>query len=250
MDDFGPSGSDPANTVYGVISNQIIAVDPLDPTIISLGTTTVAGLTLQDLTGDPNTAGGMFAIYDGIAPLNLINSLPVAGADIFDYIDYITTGDLQLVAGIVSPDNYLMVDNGPGFPIGTPNASFPSLPTSVTTGNFTGGLDLLYNNTNFAFADAIITVDALGGIHTTQVGVANGAVRGADGATNENNFIAAPGFPQCTTSRTAPFATICGFVTDADFFVLPLRIPEPGSLALFGIALLAGVAVRRGVKKA
>jgi hypothetical protein len=39
-------------------------------------------------------------------------------------------------------------------------------------------------------------------------------------------------------------------VTDADFFVQPTRIPEPNSLALLGLALLAGVAFRRGINKA
>jgi len=89
IDDFLPSGTAGGDTVYGIISNQITAINVGgDATIFSLGTTTLAGATLQDLTGDANTTGGMFAIYDGVTPLNLIDTAP--GADIFSYINYIT----------------------------------------------------------------------------------------------------------------------------------------------------------------
>ena len=252
LDNFLPSGADPGDTVYGVISNQIVAVNVGgDPTIFSLGTTTVAGLTLQDLTGDANTTGGMFAIYDGIVAEDLITNT-IGAADIFDYIDYITTGDLRLVTGIVSPDNYVMVDNGPAFPVGTPNFTFPLLTASVTTGSFSGGLDILYNDTNFAYLDAVLTFDALGIPHVTQVGIGNGSVRGAFEDGHEGQFGFAPGYTQCSNTPSGPgtASVPCGFVTDADFFVRPVRIPEPGSLALLGVALLAGVAVRRGLKKA
>jgi hypothetical protein len=235
LDNFLPSGVDPDGTVYGVISNQIISVSG-DGTIFNLGTTTMPGLTLPELTGDAETAGGMFAIYDGIASADLIANAP--GGDIFSYIDYITTGDLALVTGLVSGDNYLMVDNNVGFPAGTPNGSFSTLPTSVTTGSFTGGLDVVFNGTTFDFADAVVTVDALGGLHTTQVGIGNGSVRGAFGDGNEAAFTNAPGFLQCTTGP-------CGFVTDADFFVFPTAVPEPGSLALLGGALLGALGLRR-----
>lgn len=253
VDDFGPSGAGSGNSVYGVISNQITAVDGTG-LIFSLGVTTTMGLRLEDLTGDANTTGGMFAIYDGIAPLNLISALPpdVAGAlgvvDMFDYIDYITGGDLRLVAGITSPGDFLTVTNISAYPAGTPTAAFPSLSTTLTTGSFVGGMDLLYNNTNFIFDPTIQAFDPLTGtLQYVQVGIGSGAVRGATGATNAANFINAPGQIQCTSANGANVP--CGFTTDADFFVAP-RLPEPGSLALLGAALLAGFAVRRGVKKA
>jgi hypothetical protein len=92
----------------------------------------------------------------------------------------------------------------------------------------------------------------------TPVGIGNGSVRGGVGDGHEAQFGNAPGYPQCLpppvldtapTLKATQGNVTCGFVTDADFFVQP-RIPEPGSLALFGAALLAGLAVRRKVKKA
>lgn len=251
LDDFLPAGISTNNQVYGVISNQITAVNVGgDATIFSLGTTTAAGLTLADLTGDSNATGGMFAIYDSASPYgtNLIQDAGLAGANIFELIDYIVAGgDLRLTVGLSAADDYLMVENNAAFPAGSSNSAFPTLPASVTVNSFTGGLSVLYNNTNFIFADAVATIDALGGIHTTQIGIGNGATRGAYLDGNESIFTNAPGYTQCTVNDVN---TICGFVTDADFFAVPYRVPEPGSLALMGIAALGMAGVRRRMKKA
>jgi hypothetical protein len=250
LDNFLPSGKPGGNTVYGVISNQITAVNVGgDPTVFSLGTTTKAGLTLAELTGNANAAGGMFAIYDNVPAADLIAN-SISATNIFGYINYITTGSLELVAGIVSADNYLMVDNTAAFPAGVSNALFPTLTASITTGGFSGGLDVVYNGlAGWTFTDTVVTFDALGNVHTTSVGIGNGAVRGASGDGNEGAFTNAPGYTQCTVPNTAgaPTNTACGFITKADFFVAP--IPEPGTLALLGAGLLSALGLRRRKEK-
>lgn len=251
MDNFLPAGLSASNQVYGILSNQITAINVGgDATIFSLGTTTTNGLRLQDLTGNSATAGAIVALYDRASPFatDLINAAPGGATSIFDYISFITAnGTLRLTAGIVASDDYLMVDNGAGFPAGVSTSLFPGLLTSVTVNSFTGGLSVIYNNTGFSFLDAVPTFDALGTLHTNQVGIGNGATRGAAGEGREGIWGNAPGWTQCLVNGVN---TPCGFVTDADYFVVPVKIPEPASLALFGVSLLGLFGVRQVGKKA
>lgn len=250
FDNFLPAGMGTDNQVYGVISNQIVGFDPGasgDGTLLELGTTTAAGLTLPEITGDVNTAGGMFAVYDTSGSYGDLISAPVGTgmADNTDLISNPANGTLRLVAGLVESDDYLWVDNGVAFGIGAATSQFAALPTSVTVGNFTGGLSFLYNNTKFDYSDSVITVDALGDIRTNTIGIGNGAIRGAVGDGNEDIFGNGSGygtdFNQCTVEGVS---VPCGFVTDADFFVNP-SIPVPAPISLFGAVLLGLGGMRR-----
>jgi len=249
IDNFLPAGLQANNQVYGIISNQIIGFTPLGLIqAVALGPTTVAGLTLADLTGDANNTGAMVAVYDAAAPFSqdLINN--PTGPSMLDMIDLITgEGTLRLATGIVDPtagNDYLTAYVGAGFGVGSPNGIFTVTPTSANFGNYGGGLSVMYNNTAFSFLDNVVTVDLATGLHTTQLGIANGAFRGAVGDGNEAIFGSVPGQTQCSVADgLAP----CGFVTDADFFVSP--VPEPGSLALLGAALLGFAGLRRKAKK-
>jgi len=250
IDNFLPSGLAGNNQVYGIISNQIVGFANLGLVqAVALGPTVAGGgLSLAELTGDANNTGAMVAVYDAAAPFSedLINA--PTGPSMLDMIDLITgEGTLRLAIGIVDPtagNDYLTAYVGTGFGVGSPNGIFTTTPTSANFGNYGGGLSVMFNNTAFSYLDNVVTVDLATGLHTTEVGIANGAFRGAIGDGNEAIFGSVPGQTQCSVADgLAP----CGFVTDADFFVSP--VPEPGSLALLGAALLGFAGLRRKAKK-
>ena len=249
IDDFLPSALDANNQVYAVFAQEISAITMVGSNFfVSSTASTVPGLTLAEITGDANATGGMVAIYDSPAPysVNLITTPPGGATSIKDYIDFIlATGTLELVLDDSAPDDYFTTQQlSTLFTPGGENDPIATVPTSVTVSAFTGGLSVIFNNTTFGFADAVVTDDPLqAGLQINQIGIANGAARGMVGDGNEaiwaNIGTGYGTFTQCSTTSPGPGgSTPCGFVTDADFLAFPTQVPVPASLLLLGAGLL------------
>lgn len=248
FDNFLPAsgaGTGTDNQVYAVVSTQVIGVSG-DGDIL-FGATTAPGLTLQALTGDANATGGMAAVYDGNYAADLVTTSAPGAVSIQDDVQYVVSnGTLRIVAGINDASDFFTATNAPFAQIGQSTANFSALQTSITVGSYTGGLSVLYNNTKWTFNDTITTFDAAdNAFKVNQVGIGNGAIRGFVGDSQAGVFAnGAPyGYDQCIDPSTGG-NTPCGFVTDADFFV-DVSVPVPGTLGLFGAALIGLGVLRR-----
>lgn len=267
ISDAQPKGAGGNNQIYGVFSQEIIASQPgslIGPTAgrnVFFGPTTVAGLTLSDLLGgDPNVSTtSIAAFYDKPAPyIDLVNNNPPGPpADMPGYIDYIrTNGTLRLVAGFNDPDDFLYSEIslgafGAGIAVGAPNGPFVTALSSFTLASNFGAFSVQYQDAlPYIFQDIVPVIGPLG-LVLAEVGISSGTTGGADGASvnpQPKNWLDAGGaYTQClyTGPDGVPRDTNCGF-TDKNNFTVNV-IPEPGTLALASVALLAagGLARRR-----
>lgn len=261
ISDFQPKGVTGNNQVYGVFSQQVLAGSA--GRNVLFGATTVAGLRLVDLLGgDANVnTSAIAAFYDKPTPYtDIINvNPPGPPTSMGGYLDYIrTNGTLRLVAGLDQADDFLFSEitaqaAGLGVTVGAANAVFanPLLTSAFTVaGNF-GGFTFSYNNTDFSF-DEVLTFNPVTGLFVNaDIAISSGTTSGANGANtlpSPNNWKEAGGaFAQCATALGD---AACGFQNKNDFLV-NVAVPEPGSLALTSLALLAlGGLARRKSKSA
>jgi hypothetical protein len=253
IQNFAPSGALAGNAVYGVFSQQVTS---FSGTSINFGATTVAGLTLQALTGNAAApAGSIASFYDNAAgySTNLITTALAGATSMKSYIDFITgNGTLRLTAALSRPSDFLV--SGSSF-AGAANSNFIGLPSNVTVASTGGGLTVVQNNTNFSYASNVTASSPPGYAplildNIAQLGISAGTVSGSANATPIpqvwlNADYGAFNFQQCSSAAGADIA--CGFIDKNDFGLAPIRVPEPGSLLLVSGALLglAGVGRRR-----
>ena len=257
-----PGNQSAGNNVYVAFSQQVVATSVVGTaTIVTFAPTTVAGLTMADITGIGGlSANTMVAVYsapgagfsvdltsgtlppDAVAPLGTVTL-----ADYFAFLR--TNGTLELTGGIVDGNDFFAAraadaDAAAGVQLPT-TGQIAASDSTVNIATYGAALSIILNNTVFSFGNLNTVFEGIFG--TGQIIVSGpGSVLGGAGTTPFNAFNVAGliANQQCGS----PTATVvCGFTDNQNIVLAPVtRVPEPSSMILFGLGLAAlGIYGRR-----
>jgi hypothetical protein len=243
-----PNGINTPNQIYAIFSIQVAGIGtPACPNCVLFAPTTTAGLTLSTLVPGAG-ATDMVAVFDRTAgfSVDLITASPgdrtgngtTTLADYFNLIE--TEGTLELTAGPTNVGDFFTssLSVTPG---AFTTAFIAALPNTAGVGSTTAALGANVNNLGVTLVpDTGPALNpAIPAFINDQVEISKGAIAGASGAVNAPEWTSAQEFVsglQCGAPG-GPQTTGCGFTDNATIIIHP--VPEPGSLLLLGVALLA-----------
>jgi hypothetical protein len=240
------------NSSYLAFAETVTAITN-GGTVLQLGPTNSGPNSLNSILGTSFPVGTLAVVYDvpqgaGLALTNLPGMPPSGGATMNQYLQYINANyNKEIATGFAPGDNsFLQVQLGV---IGGVQQTASSVTAAFlnSTGNngvqfstFSGGLSVLQNNTPFTFSNTILGTD----LKVHQIAVTNGAAAGDASDPNYGGSSPNGNFAQ-------PGANSAGFRDNAAFQFIPQTppptVPEPTTLALFGLGTLglAGWRLRR-----
>lgn len=253
------------NSIYAIFSQEVVAVTVGigGPAVQFGAVTSDAGLTLAALGVTGAGAADMIAVYSvfGGFSTNLILASPgertgSATVTLADYLDLITAeGTLDIIAGIYdtpacsgAAGSDADCFQGTGILArGGSTSALIGLPSTLTVGNFVGGLETSLDPSGYTIDDTTPAgsfVPPAPLFVISELSISNGAARGTSGSVNESEWIDGSELTnsaQCIDANGVNNS--CGFINDADFGFVP--VPEPVSIAMLGAGLLGLGATRR-----
>jgi len=246
------------NSVYAIFTQQVTSVVG---TTVFFGATTTPGLTLNALgvaSAGPNDMIAVLSRTGGFSKDLIITSAgDVTGngtVTLKDYFSFLLSeGTLDMRVGMTDTpfcsggtSDCFTASSGLA---GGSNSTFINAPTSLQVATFLAGLEITLDPAGFTIPDNTtsgVFYPPATATSISELALVNGVASGYAGVANAaewTNSSELTSLKQCSVAGGPSVA--CGFVDNTALVFNATAIPEPGTLALAGLALLVAGGIRR-----